>query len=359
MKHRRSMSFTTRPGFLKPGILLLVLIIVLAGCNSSTTIGQPTPSPTAHLTFASISLGIPDAALNSPVIGPLADTTLLHVRLLFKVSQGQQDQLNKISNQQQDVSQLANQIGISDATFAQIKAQLGIQGVTLALSKLHTSVALDGKAKSMALLFQTHFVLHKYQGRTFYAPATAPRLPTFIVNSLVSVTGLDSYSQPLQNGFPASSSQLTSTQTRTDAHADCHAPAGEVFPAGLAHIYGYDQFARAGFLGQGMTINLVEIDGFPQSDVANYGQCVGYRGHILVKNIDGAPAQAGEESALDIEQIEGLAPDASIIDYQTGNQNIGTGIIDELQQIVDDNTKNSGAGSIVSISLEGAENFQS
>ncbi len=359
MKSGLSTFPTDRTGFLKPVILLLMLTLIVAGCNSSTTVVQPTPSPTMHLTFSSLNLGIPADALNSPVVGPLADDTLMHVRLLFKVNQSQQDQLNKISNQQQDLSHLANQIGISDATFAQIKAQLGISGITLTLSNLHTSVAVDGQARSMALLFQTHFVVHKYKGRTFYAPATAPQLPTFIVNNLVSVTGLDSYSQPLQNGLQASAYTLTSARASTGTRANCSAPAGEDFPAGVAHIYGYDQFARAGFLGQGMTINLVEIDGFPQSDVANYGQCVGYRGHIVVKNIDGAPAQAGEESALDIEQIEGLAPDANIIDYQTGNQDVGTGIVDELQHIVDDNTKNTGSGSIVSISLEGTENFQS
>ncbi|MGH2493822.1 MAG: S53 family peptidase [Ktedonobacteraceae bacterium] len=359
MKHRTSIVLAHRPRLLKPGILLLMLILILAGCNSPTNVVQPTPSPTARLTFSSVSLGIPADALNSPVVGPLADDTSMHVRLLFKVNQSQQDQLNKISNQQQDLTQLANQIGISDATFAQIKAQLGIQGVSLTLSKLHTSVAVDGKARSMAMLFQTHFVIHKYKGRTFYAPATTPQLPAFIVNDLVSVTGLDSYSQPLQTGIPASQYKLNSAYTNASARANCSAPAGEDFPGGVAHTYGYDQFARAGFLGQGMTINLVEIDGFPQSDVANYGQCVSYHGRILIKNIDGAPAQPGEESALDIEQIEGLAPDANIIDYQTGNHDIGTGIVDELQQIVDDNAKNAGAGSIVSISLEGAENLQS
>lgn len=360
MKPRLSIFLNRRPGFLKAVIVLLMFALMITGCNSSNTVTQPTPtpSPAARMMFSSIDLGIPADALNSPITGPLADNTLMHARLLFKLNQAQENQLNKISNQQQDLSRLANQIGISDAMFAQIKTQLGISGVSLSLSKLHTSVAIDGKARSIALLFQTHFVLHKYKGRTFFAPATAPKLPTFIVNDLVSVTGLDDYSQ-IQNGLPATAQRLSSVHLHAAAQANCSAPAGEDFPAGVAHVYEFDQFAHAGFLGQGMTINLVEIDGISQSDVANYGQCVGYRGHILVKNIDGAPKQPGEESALDIEQIEGLAPDANIIDYQTGNPDVTTGIVDELQQIVDDNTKNTGTGSIVSISLGGAENFES
>ena len=358
MKPGISTLLTHRSNFLKAVVVPLLLALIISGCASSTTVTQPTPSPTPHLAFSSINLGIPTDALNSPTTGPLADDTPMHVRLLFKVNQSQANQLSKISNQGQDLSHMANQIGISDAMFARIKAALGITGVTLSLSNLHTSVAIDGQARSMALLFQTHFVIHKYQGRTFYAPATAPMLPTFIVNDLVSVTGLDDFSQ-LQTGLPTSALAQSTARTGASTRANCNAPAGEDFPAGVAHAYEYDQFAHAGFLGQGMTINLVEIDGFPQSDVANYGQCVGYRGHITVKNIDGAPAQPGEESALDIEQIEGLAPDANIIDYQTGNPNIGNGIVDELQQIVDDNAKNTGTGNVVSISLEGAENFQS
>lgn len=358
MKPGISTLLAHRSSFSKVVVMLLMLALIISGCASSTTVTQPTPSPAPHLAFSSINLGIPADALNSPTTGPLADDTLMHVRLLFKLNQSQQNQLNKISNKQQDISHLANQIGISDATFARIKAALGITGVTLSLSNLHTSVAIDGQARIMALLFQTHFVVHKYQGRTFYAPATTPMLPTFIVNELVSVTGLDDFSQ-IQTGLPTSALVPTTTRTGASTRANCNAPAGEDFPAGVAHAYEYDQFAHAGFLGQGMTINLVEIDGISQSDVANYGQCVGYRGHITVKNIDGAPTQPGVESNMDIEQIEGLAPDANIVDYQTGNPDTGSGIIDELQQIVNDNAKNTGSGSVVSISLGGAENFQS
>src|SRR5579871_4591645 len=142
MKSGTSILLVHRHIFLKAGITLLLFVLVLSGCDSSSTTTQPTPSPTAHIAFSSINLGIPADALNSPVTGPLADDTLMHVRLLFKLNQGQQNQLNKISNQQQDITHLANQIGISDSTFTRIKAQLGITGVTLSLSKLHTSVAI-------------------------------------------------------------------------------------------------------------------------------------------------------------------------------------------------------------------------
>ncbi len=358
MKQAHSFFLTGRFGPFK--LCALLLILVLAGCDSSNhVVTKPTPTPMTVQQFSTINLGIPTDALNSPVVGTLPDSTLMNVRLLFKVTPSQQNQLDKISKNGEDLGKRANQIGISDATFAQIKSMLGIQGVTLTLSKLHTLVKVDGQAKTMATIFQTHFELHKYKGRTFYAPTPTPKLPTFIVNDLESVTGLDSYSQPLHTGFKTQTNSTSVSHATKRAQADCNAPAGEDFPANVAHAYGYDQFAHAGFFGDGMTINLIEIDGFSQSDVANYGQCVGYRGSITVKNIDGTPSQPGEETALDVEMIQGLARNMNIVDYQTGNSDVGTGIIDELQQLIDDNTKNTGSGNVVSISIGGPENGES
>jgi len=56
--------------------LLLLLSPLVASC------GAPAP-----LQMTPINLGIPQAALNSPVIGPLPDTTQLRVGITFKVCQ--------------------------------------------------------------------------------------------------------------------------------------------------------------------------------------------------------------------------------------------------------------------------------
>src|SRR5207249_3386817 len=69
---------------------------------------------------------------------------------------------------------------------------------------------------------------------------------------------------------------------------------------------------------------------------------------------DGHPSNAEGESTLDIQMAAGLAPAASIKVYQTdGNadNDTWTQVNDELQHIIDDNTSNANAGSVVSISL--------
>ena len=64
-----------------------------------------------------------------------------------------------------------------------VKGFFNLQGITLKLSKLRTHLAIDAKAKTFARLLQTHFVIHKLNGRTFYAPATPPKLPQFLADS--------------------------------------------------------------------------------------------------------------------------------------------------------------------------------
>src|SRR5438876_10177317 len=103
-----------------------------------------------------------------------------------------------------------------------------------------------------------------------------------------------------------------------------------------------------------MTINLVETDGSYQDNIQNYFGCVHFKGHLSVVNIDGGPSDAEGESTLDIQMAAGMAPAASIVVYQTdGNASDDpwTQVNDELQKIIDTNTNNANAGSVVSISL--------
>jgi hypothetical protein len=90
---------------------------------------------------------------------------------------------------------------------------LGIQNVKLTLDKLHISVDADGTAQTMSQLFQTSFVNHKYQDHVFYAPKTAPLIPTQIKPTILSITGKD-------------------------------------LPQYVAHSYGYDTFQKQGSTGK-------------------------------------------------------------------------------------------------------------
>ena len=328
--------------------LLFVCVPLLSGCG---------PSP---LDMIPVDLGIPQAALNSPVVGRLPDSTKLHVGITFKVSQ---NVINKLQStvhpgQKSQLEKFANQIGISDSFYQKIKDFFNLGGSALSLSKLHTHLTIDAKARTLGQLLQTNFVIHQYQGRKFYAPDT-PKLPRFIVDSIAAITGLDNYSTGPQHALaPLAATLPQQPQKGQYPGQDCYPQQGTLLPKQVAHAYGFDQLWNRGWHGEHMTVNLVEIDGFYSQDIQNYFDCINFQGNLQVVNVDGQPTEALGETALDIEMVAGLARSINIVDYQTdGNSDgdIWTQVNDELQQIINDNTNNANAGNVVSISLGAAE----
>ncbi len=329
-------------------LFLLMLVPLLASC------GAPAP-----LEFVPIDLGIPAQALTSPVVGPLPDSTKLHVGITFKVNQ---DIINKLNSQpvhpgqRSKLEDVANKIGIDDATYQKIKDFFNLKGIALNLSKLRTHLSIDAKASTFAKLFQTHFVVYKYNGRTFFVPATPPKLPRFLADSIVAITGLDDYSSAPRHALTWQHLDVPNSQ-KIPAQ-DCYPLNGTLLPKDIAHAYGYDQLWNQGWHGENMTVNLVEIDGFYQEDIQNYFDCINFQGNLKIENVDSQPTQALGETALDIEMVAGLARSINIVDYQTdgdANGDIWVAINDELQQILNENTGNANAGSVVSISLGAAE----
>ncbi len=329
--------------------LLLTLLYSLA---SLVSCNQPAPP-----LYTSINLGIPAAALQSPVKGPLPDSTLLYVGVTFKIDPRLLAQANaqKLQpGQSSSEEQFAKRLGISESTYQKIQSFFSPQGITLKLSKLRTHLSVYAKAGTLARLLQTKFVIHQYKGRTFYAPATPPKVPTFFANSIDAITGLDNYSKPPLHALTMHLSNPQGQHTPKLPAQDCSPADQTLTPGDVAGAYGYDTLHRRGLLGQQMTVNLVEIDGSYQGDIQNYLSCVHFKGHLSFVNIDGSPSSAEGESTLDVQMVAGLAPAASVVVYQTdGNANDDTWVHvnDELQKIIDNNTSNANAGSVVSISL--------
>jgi kumamolisin len=324
--------------------LLLTLFFSLA---SLVSCNQPAPL------YTSINLGIPAAALQSPVKGPLPDTTALHIGITFKIDPrllNQADQQRPQTGQPSKPGGIGHGLGIDNGLFQKMKGFF--QGIDLQLSKLRTYVSFQAKAGTLARLLQTKFVIHQYKGRTFYAPATPPKVPTDFAQTIDAISGLDNYSLHPKHALHITYPQAS--QVSRNGALDC-SPADQMLTLGdVAGAYGYNQLWQRGVHGENMTINLVEIDGSYQDDIQNYLGCINFKGHLSFVNVDGHPSDAEGESTLDIQMAAGLAPAASIKVYQTdGNadNDTWTQVNDELQRIIDDNTSNANAGSVVSISL--------
>jgi len=340
---------------------LAFLALIISGCGGSTTV---TPTPTSTIQFTRLNLGIPPQALSAPITGPLPASQLLHIGVTFKLNQAAIDQWNQTNKNNHvtqgtvDATTIANSLGITDAQYRQIQAFFGLKNVSLTLNKLHTYLAVSAKVATVNALFHTRIVLHELNGRSFYTPdpSMPPVIPTLIAPYIVSITGLDNYST-LKTGVdgvpvPQASSK---TQSRSGS-ASCSPDPSSYNTNQISSAYGYDQFWKHNFQGQGMKINLVEIDSFLPQDILNYAQCVNYnQKNIRLTTIDGLAAlDSPSESTLDLDMLMGLAPQASIVDYQTGLSS-EAGVNDALQQIINDNAKNVNSGSVVSISLGAPE----
>lgn len=334
--------------------LLPLLLVLVSGCISS-----PMPTvPQTPLDIVSYDLHLPAELLNAPTVGPLPDTMLLHVGFSFKTNQQLLDELGSHKAQKgqgQGLSSFANRLGISDQTYQKIKDFFGIENVTLTLNKVHTNLTIDGKAKVFARLFQTHFLIHQLNGRQIYAPATNPKMPRFIVDGLVAITGMDDYSQP-----PIKRSHVlypAKVRTAYKPGADCQ-PRSDSIPIGsIGKLYGYGYLPQSGIDGAGININLLEFDGFDNPDIQNYFACAHFRGKLTTVNVNNAPPRQVEgESLLDIETLASLAPAANIVDFQTDPQaSNGNPINDVLQSIINFYANTPNSASVLSISWGGPE----
>ncbi|HEY2201916.1 MAG TPA: S53 family peptidase, partial [Solirubrobacteraceae bacterium] len=100
----------------------------------------------------------------------------------------------------------------------------------------------------------------------------------------------------------------------------------------VAQAYDLDPFYEAGDEGQGQTIALLELEPNKASDIAAYQACYGTNATVNYIAVDGGLSGDGTpdttdpgqgEAALDIEQIVGLAPRATIDVYQAPNSQAG------------------------------------
>ena len=351
------MALKITPGRSVVSMLGVFFLLFLCSCGGSSPAVTPTPTP-VHVAYTPFNLGLPAAALNAPVVGPLPDSTPLHVHVAFKLNQ---QILNKLNSQKvqtgksQSIDSVANQLGISDATFQQIKKLYGIDDAIVTINSLHTDLTIDAKAATFAKALHTSFVIHKLNGRTFYAPTKSPMIPTFIAPYITSITGLDDFSTPPGPQFsfrPALNQQVHGTTA-----ANCNSDPQALTTTEIAYAYGYARFWQNRWYGQNMTINLPELGTISASDIRNFSACSRSVNKIGLVNVDSPPTFAGNDSdgeaTLDVEMVAGMAPRANIMVYQsdgTAGDDIWVRMNDELQQIIKDNVHNTGSGSVVSIS---------
>ncbi|MGH2871232.1 MAG: S53 family peptidase, partial [Solirubrobacteraceae bacterium] len=107
---------------------------------------------------------------------------------------------------------------------------------------------------------------------------------------------------------------------------------------GIAAAYGLSGYWSAGDEGQGATIALYELEPFSAADVAAYQACYGTSATVTVVAVDGGAGEGpgSGEAAMDVEDLIGLAPRATIRVYEAPAN--GAGAFDAYSRIVSDDS---------------------
>jgi subtilase family serine protease len=213
-------------------------------------------------------------------------------------------------------------------------------------------IPVSASAGRLASALGTSFAQVKLRsGGTAFANTRAPQFDTSVASLIQGVIGLDTLTHPhalsldLPHVSGAHSRLAVAHATAATggpqpcAAASSAAPGQDAYTANeIAGAYNFNSLYGAGDEGAGIKVALFELEPNSTSDVAAYQSCYATSAAVTyVKEDGGAGSGYGQgEAALDIEDVIGLAPQASVDVYQAPNSN--TGLIDNYTAIVDNDT---------------------
>jgi subtilase family serine protease len=214
-------------------------------------------------------------------------------------------------------------------------------------------IPVAASAGRLASAFGTSFDQVKLSsGRTAFANTRAPQFDASVSSLIQGVIGLDTLTKPhaLSTDLPhvhGAHSRLAVPHAAAAATggpqpcsaASSAAPGQDAYTANeLASAYNFSSLYGAGDEGAGIKVALFELEPNSTSDISAYQSCYGTSATVnYIKEDGGSGSGSGEgEAALDIEDVIGLAPQATVDVYQAPNSN--TGLIDDYTAIVDNDT---------------------
>jgi hypothetical protein len=277
------------------------------------------------------------------------------------------------------VHQFAQRFGAGAAPLARVRHALRADGLGVVRTDAnHLSVVVSGTAAAIEHAFATRLArVRTSHGRRVVINITAPTLPLPLARDVEAVLGLNGLADPAPAGLTRRAAPRRLGRPRADAGArlatggpePCAAATRAAAQIGhgqagvasfgytadlLAGAYDVPSLYARGDFGQGQRIAVYEQESLNPSDIATYQACYGTDATVRIRNVDAPdPADSGAggdgEAALDVEQIIGIAPRASIIVYtasesdQDGNSALMSAIASQ------------DVASVVSISYGGCE----
>ncbi len=240
-----------------------------------------------------------------------------------------------------------------------------------AVSANGLAITVSASAARLSRAFRTSFERVRLpSGRVAFTNTSAPELSAAASPHVQAILGLNSLSPPMSTDLARGGSPDASSSAHVRAHVSPNTgptPNPSCLPEGhdpaqpgsdyywtadeIAEAYGLSGYYSVGDEGAGQTIALLELEPDLTSDVTAYEDCYGLTGsaaptinYVEVDGGDGSGLAAGGagsgEAALDIEQVVGLAPQATVDVYQAPDGGTTTGFVDALQAMIDNSAVN-------------------
>ncbi len=240
------------------------------------------------------------AIRRSADLGPAGDSTT--VFLSFGLKTRNQDQLDALLASGMTLSpvEYAASFGPDPALVRRAMTALDAAGLHAAWQPPSNLIAADGPAPAAATLLGVGIESYRLpDGTSFYATLDQPRLPPALAAVTADVSGLDNYRR--ETGYAVRP--------------------GGMIPVDVLSYYNIKPLRDAGLDGTGQTIMLPEIDDLPNlTDLDKFASKFGlpaFESLLTVKRDPnwGSPEKAQGETALDLEIVHSIAPNAKLAVY--------------------------------------------
>jgi subtilase family serine protease len=215
------------------------------------------------------------------------------------------------------------------------------------VSSNHLLIKVSATVADAERAFDTTLMRYRLvSGAQVYANLSAPRVPAAVAGGIQAIAGLsdlalehpgvlvrlDRHAGARRHSSPHVSAVTTGGPQPCQQAASAASYDGGYTADQIASAYGFSGLYAAGDLGAGKTVAIFELEGFDVSDIESYDEC--YFGttqgaamasppRLNVIDVDGGPSgagsggsTAGSEATVDVEDVSGLVPLATIDVYE-------------------------------------------
>lgn len=263
--------------------------------------------------------------------GPVAGTNIQKASVTLKLRNQQQlvDYVKSTSNPKSanfhkflTVNQFKNIYSPLPSAVTNVINDLKAHGLTVSrVSANNLVVQTTGKVSDLNKYFATS--LHRFvDGQVSYiAPVRTPSAPAHIAPTVSGINGLSTKrlgpSKFVQRPAFLGTNRISGPKLKP--HSTASGVPGLFTVGDVVQLYQVQPLYDQGFLGQGKTIGIVTLATFDPNDAYAYWNGIGLSvpaNRITLIDIDGGGDTGGSiETALDVEQSGGLAPQANIVVY--------------------------------------------